>query len=129
MKVILMISEVILFLTVCSCVLCTIDYSQHTPVVPPFTWRYQTRCLLLRRLLALGFIQVADVADVTINFSWSRVLRRNYSHDLVSELTEQSTLERFGRVVCNHVPCRTPDYGHFLTCLESDWIRDRDSSE
>jgi hypothetical protein len=43
-----------------------------------------------------------------------RILRLNYSHNLVSELSEQTALERFGRVVSNHVFRRTPDYRNFF---------------
>ena len=32
---------------------------------------------------------------------------------MVSEIPEHSTLERFGRVVANHIPCGTLNYRHF----------------
>jgi hypothetical protein len=49
-------------------------------------------------------------ADVSVGLSWSRILRRGHSHDLVPEFSEQSALEWLCRVVSNHVPRGTPNY-------------------
>jgi hypothetical protein len=50
-----------------------------------------------------------QLIDLCYGFSWSWILCRNHSHDLVSELSEQSTLQGFGHEVSDHVSSRTPD--------------------
>jgi hypothetical protein len=50
-----------------------------------------------------------QLIDLRYGFTWSWILCRNHSHDLVSELPEQSTLQGFGHEVSDHVSSRTPD--------------------
>ncbi len=50
-----------------------------------------------------------QLIDFCFGFSWSWILCRNHSHDLVSELPEQSTLQGFGHEVSDHVSGWTPD--------------------
>ena len=45
-----------------------------------------------------------------LDLSWACICSRNHSHDLVSEIPEHITLERFGHVVANRIPCGTPYY-------------------
>ena len=45
--------------------------------------------------------------------SWERIWILNTYHDLVYEIIEHITLERFGNVVVNHIPYGSLDYRHF----------------
>jgi hypothetical protein len=65
-------------------------------------------------LFADNAVGLPHFADVSVGLSWSRILRRGHSHDLVPEFSEQSALEWLCRVVFNHVPCGTPNYRHFI---------------
>jgi hypothetical protein len=49
-----------------------------------------------------------------LDFSWSRTFRGSNSHNLLSELHEQSTLIRLCHEITNHVPGGTPLDRHVL---------------
>jgi len=69
-------------------------------VVPPVT-----------RLLPL-------LRHLHLHFARSQVLCRTHAHDLVSELAEQRTLERFSCIITKHVPGGTP-FDSDLTLTDS----------
>lgn len=84
---------------------------QHTPVASRLD-------LLIRRghsnpfLVAftrLSFLRARlRSRRLDLDLAGSRVASRNHAHNLVSEFSEQSTLEGFGHVVPDHVPRRAP---------------------
>jgi hypothetical protein len=67
---------------------------------------------LLWHLLLRGQILFA-FPGLLLNAILSNWFHGNNSHNLVSELLEQTTLQGLGREVCHHLPSRAPFHGHF----------------
>ena len=85
--------------SMCICPSSAFNFFQHTPVVLP----YRQDQTLKKSFLAFNWL-----AFSWLLLSWIWVLCQDNAHDLISELTEQISLEQFGREFPDHIYGWTP---------------------
>ena len=117
------IDSVQLFRTRCLCFPSVI--SQHTPVGLPFALvagQNHSNSLLCEGFVPMLFCSCIRERQFLLDLSGSWVLGWSHSHDLILELSKESSLCRLGHIVSYHVAGGAPLYGELLFV---DPIRDK----